>query len=451
MVAILTDFAIAGALILVSQMLRAKIKFLQSFFIPASLLAGLIALILGNQVLGVLNFSDYSGDYTWTLVVMSFVAVGLPGIKFTKASGERIGSYFFYKLGTWALQFSLPVILCCLVLSKTNMGVNVGFGLLMAAGFMGGHGTAAAVGATFAKLGFPEASDIAMTFATAGILAGVFGGLAFIKWATKKGYTQYVHDIKNISDDLRTGMVKRENREIFGTNTISPISLDPLCWHFAIMLIPTVLGIWFCDWFGGKTGVFLPEYAIGFLIALALSPLLKKSGMEEYIDFRITDRISACCTDFIVFFGVAKIKLSVVIEYAVPLVIMLALGGVIVFLTVYYFGPRMNKDSWFERSIFVYGYSTGVFAIGMLLLRIVDPNGESATLPDTGFAESIQTLNELFAWSVGPYMMMSGKGLWFGLGMLAVVVVSIAVSKAFKWWYNIPLDQRGAIHDRRID
>lgn len=217
------------------------------------------------------------------------------------------------------------------------------------------------------------------------------------------------------------------------------------------MLIPTVLGIWFCDWFGGKTGVFLPEYAIGFLIALALSPLLKKSGMEEYIDFRITDRISACCTDFIVFFGVAKIKLSVVIEYAVPLVIMLALGGVIVFLTVYYFGPRMNKDSWFERSIFVYGYSTGVFAIGMLLLRIVDPNGESATLPDTGFAESIQTLNELFAWSVGPYMMMSGKGLWFGLGMLAVVVVSIAVSKAFKWWYNIPLDQRGAIHDRRID
>ena len=63
MVAILTDFAIAGALILVSQMLRAKIKFLQSFFIPASLLAGLIALILGNQGLGGLNFSDYSGDF----------------------------------------------------------------------------------------------------------------------------------------------------------------------------------------------------------------------------------------------------------------------------------------------------------------------------------------------------------------------------------------------------
>ena len=59
MVAILTDFAIAGALILVSQMLRAKIKFLQSFFIPASLLAGLIALILGNQVLRCCRPSRY--------------------------------------------------------------------------------------------------------------------------------------------------------------------------------------------------------------------------------------------------------------------------------------------------------------------------------------------------------------------------------------------------------
>lgn len=451
MVSILTDFAIAGALILVSQMLRAKLKFLQSLFIPASLLAGLIALVLGNQVLDVLHFSDYSGDYTWTLVVMSFVAVGLPGIKFTKASGERIGSYFFYKLGTWTLQFSIPVILCCLVLSNANMGVDDSFGLLLASGFMGGHGTAAAVGATYAKLGFTEATDIAMTFATAGILAGVFGGLAFIKWATKKGYTQYVHDIKNISDDLRTGMVKRENRDIFGRNTVSPIAIDPLCWHFAIMLIPTVLGIWACDWFGGKTGVYLPEYAIGFLIALAFSPLLKATGVEEYIDFRITDRIAACCTDFIVFFGVAKINLTVVVEYALPLVIMLALGGVIVFFTVYYFGPRMNKDSWFERSIFVYGYSTGVFAIGMLLLRIVDPNGESATLPDTGFAESIQTVLELFAWSVGPYMMVAGTGLWFGLGMLALVFASIGISKACKWWYKIPLDQRGAIHDRRTD
>lgn len=150
-------------------------------------------------------------------------------------------------------------------------------------------------------------------------------------------------------------------------------------------------------------------------------------------------------------FGVAKIQIQVIVEYALPLVIMLAVGGIIVFLTVRYFGPRMNKDSWFERSIFVYGYSTGVFAIGMLLLRICDPNSESATMPDTGFAESMQTVLEMIIWAVGPYMLANGTGILSGGAILLVFLACIGVSRAFKWWYKIPLDQRGAVHDIRAD
>lgn len=238
---------------------------------------------------------------------------------------------------------------------------------------------------------------------------------------------------------------------MIGRNTISTISLDPLCWHFCLLLIPSVIGIWFCSWLGGKTGVYLPEYAIGFVAALLFAFILNRIGVSEYIDYRITDRIAGTCTDFIVFFGVAKIQIQVIVEYALPLVIMLAVGGIIVFLTVRYFGPRMNKDSWFERSIFVYGYSTGVFAIGMLLLRICDPNSESATMPDTGFAESMQTVLEMIIWAVGPYMLANGTGILSGGAILLVFLACIGVSRAFKWWYKIPLDQRGAVHDIRAD
>ena len=48
---VLSDFAIASLLILVGQLFRAKIKFFQEFFIPSSLIAGLIALFLGEQFL----------------------------------------------------------------------------------------------------------------------------------------------------------------------------------------------------------------------------------------------------------------------------------------------------------------------------------------------------------------------------------------------------------------
>lgn len=451
MVSILYDFAVASLFIFVAQILRTKVVFLQKFFIPASLLAGLAALVLGDQCLNLLHWSDASGDYTWTLVILVFVAMGLPGLVFNKAQGERLGSYFFYKTAIWALQFSIPVLFACLVLSKMNLGVNDGFGLLLASGFIGGHGTAAAAGATFAKIGFPEALDIGMTFATAGILTGVFGGVIFIKIATRKGYTQYVQDFSLISDDLKTGMVKRENRDVMGRNTISSISLDPLFWHLAIMLIPTGIALWFSEWFAAKTTVVLPEYAVGFLVALIMAALLKPTGIMEYVDFRITDRIAGVCTDLIVFFGVAKIKLYIVVTYAVPLLIMVLLGITLCVTTLWYFGPRMNRKSWFERSVFCYGYCTGVFAIGMLLLRIVDPENESGTLSDNGFVEAFHTFLDLLVWAVGPYMMMNGTGLYFGLAALVLLIASIVISRVCGWWYKIPLVGREAIHDVRGD
>lgn len=449
MVEMFMDFAIASTFIFIGQLLRAKVKLFQKMFVPASLIGGFIALFLGNQFLNVLNFSEFSGDYAWVLVVVVFASVGLPGISFSKAEGERIGSYFMYKLAMFVIQFSIPVLFAILVLKKIDPNIENGFGILLASGFVGGHGTAAAVGSTFAKLGYTDATDIAMTFATAGVLTGIFGGLAFIKWATSKGYTQYVKDFSAISDDLKTGMVQKENREGMGVATVSSISIEPLCWHLALLLIPSAIGIWIVDVIAGKTGISLPEFSLGFLVALVFSVVLKKTGLNEYIDYKVTDRISGLCTDFIVFFGVAKIKIAVIIKYALPLSLMLFVGILIVFLTVAYFGPRMNKKSWFERSIFVYGYSTGVFAIGMILLRIVDPNMESATLQDTGFCESFQTVLELICWSTGPYMLYNGQGLIFGGIMLLIFVGSIVIARMCKWWYKEPLGERGAISESR--
>ena len=75
-----------------------------------------------------------------------------------------------------------------------------------------------------------------------------------------------------------------------------------------------------------------------------------------------------------------------IIDTIVPLLVLLLFGIFIVVITLLYFGPAMNKGSWFERALFVFGYSTGVFAIGFILLRIVDPENKSLTLNDTAFA-----------------------------------------------------------------
>ena len=47
----LTDFCFMSLLLVIAQFMRAKIKFLQMFYIPASLVAGILGLLLGPQFL----------------------------------------------------------------------------------------------------------------------------------------------------------------------------------------------------------------------------------------------------------------------------------------------------------------------------------------------------------------------------------------------------------------
>lgn len=84
-----------------------------------------------------------------------------------------------------------------------------------------------------------------------------------------------------------------------------------------------------------------------------------EKGVYKYVDSKVVDRLGSAATDFLVFFGVASIKLPVVVEYALPLGLLILSGVVIVVVMLIVIGPAMNYESWFERSIFVYGYSTG--------------------------------------------------------------------------------------------
>ncbi len=146
----LLDFAVASLFIMAGQLIRAKVKLVQKFFVPASMIAGFMALALGSQGLNVLPFSESIGSYAGALIILIFASVGINGFSFNKADFkaevERIGSYFSYKVLAQTIQFSLVPLFGILVISRLFPNINYGFGLCLAAGFSGGHGTAAAVG-----------------------------------------------------------------------------------------------------------------------------------------------------------------------------------------------------------------------------------------------------------------------------------------------------------------
>ena len=73
--AVLMDFAIASVFILIGQLIRSKVKLVQRYFVPASMIAGFLALALGSQGLNVLPFSKAIGSYSGLLIIIVFASV----------------------------------------------------------------------------------------------------------------------------------------------------------------------------------------------------------------------------------------------------------------------------------------------------------------------------------------------------------------------------------------
>ncbi|MDE0373439.1 MAG: hypothetical protein OXI73_12985, partial [Rhodospirillales bacterium] len=69
---------------------------------------------------------------------------------------------------------------------------------------------------------------------------------------------------------------------------------------------------------------------------------------------------------------------------------------------LFFVANRVFNNYWFERGIFVFGWSTGVVAMGVTLLRIVDPDFRSNTLGDYGIAYVFISMIELGIVSILP-------------------------------------------------
>ena len=447
---LMLDFALASLLIAVGQFLRVKIKFFQSFFVPAGLIGGFLGLFLGKQFLHVLPFSDAIGSYSAVLIMIVFAAIGVSGFSIEKGKlKDEVGN--IYGLGTILflgvlLQIIVGVVFSVLVISKIYPDINYGFGMMLVAGFAGGHGTAAAIGATFGDLGWADATDLGMTSATVGILSGIFVGLILIKWAAKNGHTHYIKDFSQIDDSLRTGLIPPGHRKASGEETVSSMAVDNFAWHISWVLIATGAGYLICTWIKKTFNYGVPDFLCTFLTGFFMFLIFsrgKNRGAYQYFDTRFFGHVSGTATDYLVFFGVASIKVSIIVEYAIPLLMLLSVGVVLNILVWRFMSPTLMRDRWFERSMLPLGMAFGVSATGIILLRIVDPEGKSKTLNDFAIANPFISPVQSFLYAAGPAMLLSGSHWGFVLINVGITAALLIIARMFGWWYSkIPLSAR---------
>ena len=395
------DTGIISVLLLLGKLMRVKIRFIQKLFIPPSLLAGFMGLALGPHGFGIIPLSTQTGTYAGILIAFIFGALPLTSQKSAKGDADNIGSMWAYSQAGMLLQWAFGGLLGLLVLNRI-WPLNPAFGITMPSGYCGGHGTAAAIGQAFSQFGYDEILTLAMTAATFGIVAAVIIGLIIIKWGTKKGHTS--------------------------------ISIDPLTFNLIIVAVIALGG--YCI---SKTvshfmpGFELPVFSCAFVVGMFIKKIFDKTKTSDYVCPQTIGHISGTFTDFLVAFGIASIKISVVIEYIIPLLILLVSGLIATLIYVLVMARKLMKDCWFEKAIFTWGWFTGTMAMGIALLRVADPKMRSRCLDNYALAYLFIAPVEISLITFAPVAFLNGYGLMF-TGICLAAGLAVLATAYIKGW-----------------
>ena len=420
---IVVDLGIISALMLLGKLIRVKVKGIQKFLIPPAVLAGIMALVLGPEVLDWLPLSGSLGTYAGILI--AFVFAALPFTSTSKAREvAKVKRMWGYSQGGMLLQWGFGGLLGILVLG-TIWPLNDSFGITMPAGFCGGHGSAAALGEAFSKFGQDEVLTLAMTSATVGIICSILLGLVFLRIGTKRGYSACLTQAETLPEELRTGLVAEDNRKSMGDNMFSSISISTLTFNLSIIAL-VVLGGYLVSKGVSRVApsLALPVFSCSYIVGILVKLVCDRTRVTERICAETSSNLSGMFTDYLVAFGIASIKISVVTHYLVPMLILLGVGLIFTAVYVYIAAKYIFKEYWFEKAMFSWGWFTGTMAMGMALFRIADPDGKSHCVDHYAIAYIFIAPVEIALITFAPLVFSSGYGLLFS-GICAVVGLSL--------------------------
>jgi len=408
---LLQSFIALSVFLLIGTFLRAVVPFFQKVFLPASVIGGFLALLAGPIVWqgGGIPFPS-EWITTWSALpgvlivpVVASVPLGLKmGLKKTgnkKSSGKSSKNII--------LMFCI-VLISAYAMALAGIGLNwifsgmydlyPVFGYELSLGFSGGHGTAGVIGSMLEAMGQPfwEISQgITVATATAGLIGGTLLGVVYINIQARRGQTALLKKPSEIPADMLKGIQRDPAlQKSTGSETTMNSSIESITFHLAVVLLACgvaylVMGFVRANQIPLITQI--PVWTYALLAMFGINYLINKLGLTSLIDSKTKSRVSGTLTDYAIIAAIASMPIQMVMQYALPLVVMIILGFVISYFAVIFLCKRLFKDDYHvERAAALWGVSTGVFITGMMLLKISDPEFESPVLNDLsiGFAVS---------------------------------------------------------------
>ncbi len=379
--------AVAVGVLYLGGFLKKKIKFLETFCIPAPVVGGIVFALLSCLLHG-LGIVEFQFDETLKTVcmVMFFTSVGFQAnLKVLKAGGKSL----------------VVFLLCLVVLIFTQNFVAVGISKLMGISplvgmctgsipMVGGHGTSGAFGTVLEDFGIKGATTVCTAAATFGLIIGsTMGGPIGRRLILK-------HDLLKTAVAEDPSILEEDEQK----HHRSVSMYAPAAYQLAIAMgIGTVL-----SWLLSMTGMTFPIY-IGSMIAAAFMRNIGEYGGKIHIHMGEINDIGGICLSL--FLGIAMITLQLwqLAELALPMIILLLAQVVLMAMFSYFLVYNvMGRD--YDAAVLAAG--TCGFGMG------ATPNAMA----------NMQALTEKFAPSIKAYMLVPIVGSMFADFINSLVITA---------------------------
>ena len=394
----LMAFGLASIALCLGTFLRAKVGFLKNMLVPASVIAGLLGLVVMNTASALnLNLGTDGNMYTDIvnhLFTISFISISLTGSK--SEGGDTAKNIMKGATGmglVWCLLYSLTPLVGMIVIGLVGgaFGMDPIYGSLIPFAFAQGPGQAASYGALYESYGWENAAMVGVTFAACGFIVAFLVGVPAAKLGISRGIAKNAAKLDEIT--LRGYMRPQEQTVSTSKDTTCNSNIDTLSIHFAVIGLCYVLAViisWlfkFVPGIGNSLSGMM--FMIGMIAAYIVKAIMKKLKIDYLLDDTLQSKITGWTTDYLVVCAFMAVSFSIIGKWIVPIILEAAVITVITAAVCFYFGQRLGGENDFERVLGLYGTSTGTVPTGIALVRIVDPNFKTNTAVELGLTNLI--------------------------------------------------------------
>lgn len=380
------QIGIIAALILLSNILRRKVSFIQKAMIPTAVLAGFILLLLRYLNLVPVITTEFLETVTYHTIALGFIAMSLRVPEKTMDTERMIGSKSGALIVSTYLVQALTGLIISLLLAYTFMpDFFKASGILLPMAYGQGPGQANNVGTTYEALGMAGGRSFGLSLAAAGYLCACVVGVIFINVYSRKGKVNKATDKEDVSGSITVDMFEDKN-EVPVSESIDRLSIQMAL--ICLVYLLTYLVTW------GITELLMLvspglantvstllwgfNFIIGSMLAVGCRSLftgLKKVKLmnRQYQNNYLLSRISGFLFDVMIICGIASINIEDLDGYWIPFILMAVAGGIVTFFFLMFMSKKLYKGYEYEGFFSMYGMLTGTISSGVLLLREIDP------------------------------------------------------------------------------